>query len=57
MRAAVQAKQLPYHPDDLLVAAIATIHGCVVATRDVRPLVNSGVPVFNPWTGERFNGA
>ena len=42
---------------DLLIAAIASINGLPVATRDVLPFVAAGVPVLNPWTGERFNGA
>lgn len=42
---------------DLLMAAIAAVEGLPVATRDVGPFAFCGVPVFNPWTGERFNGA
>jgi toxin FitB len=42
---------------DLLVAAIALENNLFVATRDVAPFVAAGVPTFNPWTGERFNGA
>jgi toxin FitB len=42
---------------DLLIAATALTVGLTVATRDVAPFADSGVPVLNPFTGERFNGA
>jgi predicted nucleic acid-binding protein len=42
---------------DLLIAAVATTNELAVATRDVAPFVACGLPVLNPWTGERFNGA
>lgn len=42
---------------DLLIAAIALENHLSVATRDTDPFVAAGVPVLNPWTGERFNGA
>lgn len=44
-------------PVDLLIAAIALENNLSVATRDVLPFAAAGVPVLNPWTGERFNGA
>jgi predicted nucleic acid-binding protein len=31
------------------IAAIATVHSCIVATRDVEPFEALGVPVINPW--------
>ena len=31
------------------IAAIATVHGFAVATRDVAPFVAAGVEVINPW--------
>jgi len=31
------------------IAAIATLHGFAVATRDTAPFVAAGVPVINPW--------
>lgn len=35
------------------IAAIATVHGFTVATRDTSPFVAAGVPVIDPWaTGE-----
>ena len=48
-------RQLP-QPDSL-IAAVAIVHNMAVATRDVDPFHYAGVPVLNPWTGERFNGA
>jgi toxin FitB len=42
---------------DLLIAAVAQEHRICVATRDVVPFIACGIPVLNPWTGERFNGA
>lgn len=42
---------------DLLVAAVAFENSLTVATRDTKPFIGTGVPVLNPWTGERFNGA
>lgn len=44
-------------PVDLLIAATAKTYNLGVATRDVQPFIQCGLPVFNPWTGERFNGA
>ena len=31
------------------IAAIAAVHGFIVATRDTAPFVAVGVPVINPW--------
>ncbi len=31
------------------IAAIATVHGYTVATRDAAPFEAAGVPVINPW--------
>lgn len=42
---------------DALIAATAAEHKLTVCTRDVQPYNIAGVPVLNPWTGERFNGA
>ena len=47
----------PLPQPDSLIAAIALVHSMSVATRDVEPFIYAGVPVLNPWTGERFNGA
>ena len=34
---------------DAQIAAIATVQGFTVATRDTEPFVAAGVPVINPW--------
>jgi predicted nucleic acid-binding protein len=31
------------------IAAIASVHGFTVATRDVAPFLAAGIPVLNPW--------
>jgi hypothetical protein len=31
------------------IAAIAAVHGFIVATRDTAPFVAAGVPVMSPW--------
>lgn len=47
-----------YSPEtDMLIAAVAAENDLIVVTRDQSPFVLSGVSTFNPWTGERFNGA
>ena len=33
------------------IAAIASVHGFSVATRDTAPFVGAGIPVINPWEG------
>jgi len=40
---------------DGLLAATAGTHGLVVATRKVTDFLPTGVPLFNPWTGEWHN--
>jgi toxin FitB len=42
---------------DSLIAATAMTSTLRVCTRDTAPYQFSGLPVLNPWTGERFNGA
>lgn len=42
---------------DSLIAATAKQTGLVICTRDVRPFLICRLPTFNPFTGERFNGA
>jgi toxin FitB len=38
---------------DAQIAAIATINGYTVATRDTTPFIATGVEIVNPW-GDRF---
>jgi predicted nucleic acid-binding protein len=35
--------------DDAMIAAIASVHGCAVATRNVTDFDDMGVAVINPW--------
>ena len=51
------SKREPTPPVDLLIAAVAQENSLSIATRDTNPFIGTGVPVLNPWTGERFNGA
>jgi len=37
---------------DLLIAATARVHNLTVVTRNVRDFVNTGVVVYDPWSGE-----
>lgn len=37
---------------DCQIAAIATVHGFAVATRDVQPFIDAGLDVINPWTDD-----
>ncbi|MBS0591768.1 MAG: type II toxin-antitoxin system VapC family toxin [Proteobacteria bacterium] len=34
---------------DACIAAIAAVHGLIVATRDTRPFLAAGLKVINPW--------
>ncbi len=52
-----ESRREPAPPVDLLIAAVAQENGLHLATRDTGPFVACGVPVLNPFTGERFNGA
>jgi toxin FitB len=42
---------------DLLLCAVARHYRMKIVSRDIKHIKASGVPVLNPWTGERFNGA
>ena len=48
-----KAKKRGYAIDtaDALIAAIASTHGMIVATRDVTPFQSLGIGVINPWAG------
>jgi toxin FitB len=52
-----KAQGLTFAQPDLFIAATASVHSLIVVTRNLRDFQPCGVPVFNPWTGERFNGA
>ncbi|MGE0241962.1 MAG: hypothetical protein AB7S59_24820 [Parvibaculaceae bacterium] len=38
---------------DAWIAASAMVHELVVVTRNTADFVRAGIPLFNPWTGER----
>ena len=42
----------PRGPADLLIAATARIHDLTLATRNVRDFADTGVVVYDPWTGK-----
>jgi predicted nucleic acid-binding protein len=42
---------------DAWIAATAQAHGLIIVSRNTKDFVRTAVPVLNPWTGERFNGA
>jgi predicted nucleic acid-binding protein len=44
-----KAKRYTLPIADAQIAAIAKVHGFIVATRDVEPFLAAGVPVINPW--------
>src|SRR5579859_5106012 len=47
--AMARSKGLTISMPDGQIAAIATVHGFSVATRDIAPFLAAGVPVINPW--------
>jgi toxin FitB len=53
LRAHAEQKGANGHEIDSLVAGIALCHGLTVATRNIKDFRPMGVPVLNPWTGER----
>lgn len=40
----------PTSTEDGMIAAIATVHGAAIATRNVTHFAGSGVQLINPWT-------
>jgi predicted nucleic acid-binding protein len=48
----LSAKGRPQAAADLLIAATARIHDLTVVTRNVRNFVNTGVVLYDPWTGK-----
>jgi predicted nucleic acid-binding protein len=47
--ARARAKGVTLSVADAQIAAIATVKGFVVATRDTAPFVAAGVPIIDPW--------
>ena len=52
-RARGRQEGLNGHEIDSQVAGIALRHGLIVATRNLKDFAPMGVPLINPWTGER----
>jgi toxin FitB len=53
----VKKKQRQIAVADALIAATAAAHNLTIVTRNVKDFKLLDVPLFNPFTGERFNGA
>ena len=51
--ASAQAAGNPISFADGAIAAIASVHGFMLATRNARDFKGTGVEIFNPWTGMR----
>lgn len=51
INASAQAAGNPISFADGAIAAIASAHGFMVATRNVRDFKGTGVEIINPWTG------
>lgn len=49
LRAHARAEGKAIAPTDGYIAAIATAHGLIVATRDTGPFEAAGLKVINPW--------
>jgi len=47
--ASARAKGVALSVADAQIAAIATVRGFAVATRDTAPFVAAGVPIIDPW--------
>ncbi len=53
LRALARAQGKAIAPADGYIAAIATVHGLTVATRDSGPFEAAGLAVINPWNAQR----
>lgn len=53
LRALARAQGRAIAPADGYIAAIATVHGLTVATRDTGPFEAAGLAVINPWSAQR----
>jgi predicted nucleic acid-binding protein len=49
LRGGLRRRGVTRSQSDMLIAATALVHGCVVATRNVKDFEGCGVEVFNPW--------
>ena len=49
LRARARVSGMAIAPTDGYIAATATVHGLIVATRDTGPFEAAGLAVINPW--------
>jgi predicted nucleic acid-binding protein len=49
---ALAAERIVRRAADLLLASTARVHGLTVVTRNVRHFANTGVVVYDPWSGK-----
>jgi predicted nucleic acid-binding protein len=49
LRGSLRRRGITRSQADMLIAATALVHGCVVATRNVKDFEGCGVEVLNPW--------
>jgi toxin FitB len=45
------AKGKPREPVDILIASTARVHDLIIVTRNTRHFAETGVLVYDPWTG------
>ena len=48
----LSARRVTRDASDLLIAATARVHSLILVTRNVRDFADTGVLVYDPWTGE-----
>lgn len=53
LRARARAEGKAIAPSDGYIAATATTHGLIVATRDTGPFESAGLVVINPWAQQQ----
>jgi predicted nucleic acid-binding protein len=49
LRGSLRRRGITRSQADMLIAATALVHGCVVVTRNVKDFEGCGVEVLNPW--------
>lgn len=48
------AKGLTRQAPDLLIAATARVHDLTIVTRNIRDFADTGIIVYDPWTGKTY---
>lgn len=46
----------PISMADAQIAAICRVHGAICATRNVKDFIDTGIELFDPWSGEGGQG-